>query len=115
MVIDPKKSKSPNLTAALTNPYLKSASYTLPDGTIIIDPRKPVSPNLTSALQMSSLRGASLTLPGGIHDPNVPLSPDLAKVRREYFTHVAALLLLFTFLTCDVLNVSSRTIMVCFV
>lgn len=44
--MDPRK-KTPNLAAALSNPYLKGVSYTLPDGTIIIDPRKPVSPNLS--------------------------------------------------------------------
>lgn len=80
IVIDPKKPKSPNLSAALQNPYLKVASYTLPDGTIIIDPRKPVSPNLSAALQKSALRNASFTLPEGVHDPNRPLSPNLAKV-----------------------------------
>lgn len=80
IVIDSKKEKSPNLTAALQNPYLKSASYTLPDGTIIIDPRKPVSPNLSSALQNSALRNANFTLPEGVHDPNTPISPNLAKV-----------------------------------
>ncbi|XP_008290678.1 unconventional myosin-XV [Stegastes partitus] len=69
----------PFAPAALQNPYLKSASYTLPDGTIIIDPRKPVSPNLSNALQNSALRGASFTLPEGVHDPNVPVSPNLAK------------------------------------
>lgn len=84
IVIDPKKQKSPNLTAALQNPYLKSASYTLPDGTIIIDPRKPVSPNLSAALQNSALRNASFTLPEGVHDPNVPMSPNLAKVRYGF-------------------------------
>lgn len=45
--MDPNKPKSPNLLAALQNPYLKTVSYTLPDGTIIIDPRKPVTPNLS--------------------------------------------------------------------
>ena len=80
IVIDPKKPKSPNLSAALQNPYLKSASYTLPDGTIIIDPRKPVSPTLANALQNSALRDASFTLPEGVHDPNIPMSPNLAKV-----------------------------------
>lgn len=83
IVIDPKKSKSPNVTAALQNPYLKSASYTLPDGTIIIDPWKPVSLNLSSALQNSALRNASFTLPEGVHDPNIPVSPNLAKVSYE--------------------------------
>lgn len=84
IVIDPKKPKSPNLAAALQNPYLKGASYTLPDGTIIIDPWKPVSPNLSSALQNTALRNASFTLPEGVHDPNIPISPNLAKVRYEY-------------------------------
>lgn len=79
IVIDPKK-QTPNLKAALQNPYLRSASYTLPDGTIVIDPRKPVSPNLSSALQNSALRGASFTLPEGVHDPNIPISPNLVKV-----------------------------------
>lgn len=81
IVIDPKKEKSPTLAAALQNPYLKSASYTLPDGTIIIDPRKPASPNLSKALQNSALRDATFALPEGIQDPNIPISPDLAKVR----------------------------------
>lgn len=45
--MDPNKPKSPNLLAALQNPYLKTVSYTLPDGTIIIDPRKPVTPELS--------------------------------------------------------------------
>lgn len=45
--MDPNKPKSPNLLAALQNPYLKTVSYTLPDGTIIIDPRKPVTPQLS--------------------------------------------------------------------
>lgn len=79
-MIDPKKEKSPTLAAALQNPYLKSASYTLPDGTIIIDPRKPASPNLSKALQNSALRDTSFVLPEGIHDPNTPISPDLVKV-----------------------------------
>lgn len=84
IVIDPKKQMSPNLTAALQNPYLKSASYTLPDGTIIIDPRKPVSPNLSGALQNSALRNASFSLPEGVHDPNIPMSPNLAKVSHGF-------------------------------
>lgn len=45
--MDPNKPKSPNLLAALQNPYLKTVSYTLPDGTIIIDPRKPLTPDLS--------------------------------------------------------------------
>lgn len=84
IVIDPRKQKSPNLAAALQNPYLKNASYTLPDGTIVIDPRKPFSPNLSSALQNSSLRNASFTLPEGVHDPNKPIPPNLAKVSYGY-------------------------------
>lgn len=79
-MIDPKKQKSPNLTAALMNPYLKSASYALPDGTIIIDPRKPTTPNLSSALQNPLLMNASFRLPDGVQDPNIPISPNLAKV-----------------------------------
>lgn len=47
IIVDPRKPKSPNLAAALQNPYLKGVSYTLPDGTIIIDPRKPVGPDLS--------------------------------------------------------------------
>ena len=84
IVIDPKKQKSPNLTAALQNPYLKSASYTLPDGTVIIDPWKPVSPKLSEALQNSALRNASFTLPEGVRDPNIPMSPNLAKVSHTF-------------------------------
>lgn len=45
--MDPNKPKSPNLLAALQNPYLKTVSYTLPDGTVIIDPWKPVTPELS--------------------------------------------------------------------
>lgn len=93
IVIDPKKEKSPTLAAALQNPYLKSASYTLPDGTIIIDPRKPASPNLSKALQNSALRDATFALPEGIQDPNIPMSPDLAKVSHR-FSHF------FIFVSC---------------
>lgn len=83
IVIDPKTEKSPNLTAALQNPYLRSASYTLPDGTIIIDPRKAASPDLSNALRNSSLMNTSFTLPDGIRNPNMPVSPNLAKVNYE--------------------------------
>lgn len=37
-----QKPMSPNLSGALQNQYLKSASYTLPDGTIR-DPRQQVT------------------------------------------------------------------------
>lgn len=79
-MIDSKTQKSANLTAALQNPYLKSASYTLPDGTIIIDPRKPASPNLSGALRNSALMNASFSLPDGVRDPSTPIPPNLAKV-----------------------------------
>ena len=98
IVIDPKKQKSPNLAAALRNPYLKSASYTLPDGTIIIDPRKPLSPNLSRALQNSALRDASFTLPEGVQDPNIPVSPNLAKVSYQAF--IVNFLFVFPYIFC---------------
>lgn len=51
IIVDPNKPKSPNLLAALQNPYLKTVSYTLPDGTIVIDPWKPVPPDLSKVSQ----------------------------------------------------------------
>jgi len=47
LLVVPGKVRTPNLSAALKNPYIMGASYTLPDGSIIIDPRKPVTPNLS--------------------------------------------------------------------
>ncbi|KAM9485945.1 LOW QUALITY PROTEIN: uncharacterized protein ACWYII_004793, partial [Salvelinus alpinus] len=75
----------PNLAAALMNPALKTASYTLPDGTIIIDPRKPVSPSLGRALQNPALMNTSYTLPDGtiIIDPRKPVSPSLGRALQN--------------------------------
>ncbi|XP_051801578.1 uncharacterized protein LOC127533163 isoform X4 [Acanthochromis polyacanthus] len=85
MIVDPRKPKSPNLTAALQNPYLKGVSYTLPDGTIIIDPRKPVGPDLSKALLNENLRNATYQLADGslVIPGQKPSSPNLAAALRQ--------------------------------
>ncbi|KAK7929364.1 hypothetical protein WMY93_005759 [Mugilogobius chulae] len=78
----PVSSQVAKPSAALQNPYLKSASYTLPDGTIIIDPRKPVGPNLSNALLNEHLRKASYQVPeGSLHIPGQ--KPNLSFALRQ--------------------------------
>ena len=75
---------SPNLAKALTNPALREASYSLPNGTIVIDPKNK-SPNLAAALQNPYLKSASYTLPDGtiIIDPRKPVSPNLSSALQN--------------------------------
>lgn len=90
-----KQPVSPNLAKALSNPALREASYSLPDGTIVIDPRKPKSPTLNAALQNPYLKSASYTLPDGtiIIDPRKPASPNLSAALRNSALRDASLTL----------------------
>ncbi|KAM9391088.1 uncharacterized protein ACWYII_034144, partial [Salvelinus alpinus] len=75
----------PNLAAALMNPALKTASYTLPDGTIAIGPQQQKNPNLSAALSNPYLKSVSYTLPDGtiIIDPRKPVSPSLGRALQN--------------------------------
>ncbi|TDH15756.1 hypothetical protein EPR50_G00013070 [Perca flavescens] len=83
-----QKPMSPNLSRALQNQNVRTASYVLPDGTII-DPRQQqaISPNLAKALSNPALRAASYSLPDGtiVIDPKKPKSPNLtAALQNPY-------------------------------
>ncbi|XP_047189847.1 unconventional myosin-XV [Scophthalmus maximus] len=89
----PQRPMSPNLSRALQNQDLKTASYTLPDGTII-DPRhpQPISPNLAKALTNPALREASYSLPDGtiVIDPRKQKSPNLAAALQNPYLKSAS-------------------------
>lgn len=78
---------------ALLNENLRTASYRLPDGTLVIPGQKPSTPNLSAALrQNQALRSAGLYQ---LSDNSVlsavpkPISPSLASaLQNEEFRDV---------------------------
>lgn len=74
-------------TQALTNESIRSASYQLPDGSLVIPGQKPSSPNLTAALrQNQGMRSSGifqLSKTSGLTGAPKPSTPKIASALKK--------------------------------